>query len=46
MYQDNLSAMLLENNGIVSSRNQTKHIRTRYFLIKDIIAMVGLKVKY
>ena len=46
LYQDNLSAMLLENIGILSSRNRTKHICTRYFLIKDIIAMGVLKVKY
>ena len=46
MYQDNLSAMLLENNGILLSDNWTKHIFVRYFLIKDRIAMGDLKVKY
>ena len=38
--------MLLDNIGILLSGNQTKHIHVRYFLIKDIIAMGHLKVKY
>ena len=42
MYQDNLSAMLLDNNGRLSSGNRTKHIRVRFFLIKDRIAMGDL----
>ena len=46
MYQENLSGMILKNNGILSSGNWTKHIRVRYFLIKDRIAMSYLKVKY
>ena len=46
MYQDNLIAMLLENNGRLSSVNWMKHIRVRYFLIKGRIAMGDLKVKY
>ena len=32
VYQDNMSAMLLENNGHKSSTKQTKHIELRYFL--------------
>ena len=46
MYQDNLSVMLPSNNGILSSGNRTKHIRVRYFLIKDRIEMGDLKVRY
>ena len=46
MYQDNMSAMLLENNCRLSSGNRKKHIRARYFMIKDRIAMRDLKVKY
>ena len=46
MYQENLSATLLENNGRLSSGNQTKHIHVRYLLIKDIIVMGDMKVKY
>ena len=32
MYQDNQSAILLENNGMCSSSKRTKHINMRYFL--------------
>ena len=46
MYQEKLSAMLLKNNGRLSSGNRTKHTCIRYFLIKDIIAMGVLRVKY
>ena len=35
IYQDNLSAMLLEKNGKMSSTKRTKHIHIRYFLIYD-----------
>ena len=35
--QDNKSAMLLENNGILLSSKQTKHISVRYYFIKDNI---------
>ena len=46
MYQDNPSAMLLKNNGRLSSGNQMNHIRFRFFLIKYRIDMGYLKVKY
>ena len=32
VYQDNMSAMLLENNGRKSSTKRTKHIELQYFL--------------
>ena len=32
VYQDNMSVMLLENNGRKSSTKRTKHIELRYFL--------------
>ena len=32
LYQYNMSAMLLENNGPASSSSRTKHIEIRYFL--------------
>jgi hypothetical protein len=35
LYQDNMSAILLETNGRASSSKQTKHIKVKYFLIKD-----------
>ena len=46
VYQDKLSAILLGNNCRLSSENWMKHIRIRYFLIKDRIVMVGLEFKY
>ena len=46
MYQDSMSAMLLKNNGILSSGNREKQICVRYFLIKNKIVMGYLKVKY
>ena len=32
VYQDNKSAMLLENNTMASSGKRTKHMNVRYFL--------------
>ena len=46
MYQDNLSAIILDNNSRLSSGNRKKHIYVRYFLIKNRIAMGDLKVEY
>ena len=37
VFQDNKSAMLLANNGILSSSKRTKHINVRYYFIKDRI---------
>jgi hypothetical protein len=35
IFQDNMRALLLEKNGQVSSSKQSKHIKAKYFLIKD-----------
>lgn len=35
VYQDNMSAMLLEKNGRASSSKRTRHMNIRYFHIKD-----------
>jgi hypothetical protein len=37
IYQDNMSAMLLEKNGRGSSGKRTRHINIRYFFIRDRI---------
>jgi hypothetical protein len=37
IFQDNLSAMLLEKNGKFSSSKRTKHIHVRYYFITDRI---------
>ena len=38
IYQDNMSAMLLEKNGRSSSGKRTKHINIRYYYVADKIA--------
>lgn len=46
LMQDNKSAILLEKNGRMSSSKRTKHIRARYFLIKDKVDQGDLEIKY
>jgi hypothetical protein len=35
LYQHNMSAILLETNGKASSSKRTKHIKVKYFYIKE-----------
>jgi hypothetical protein len=35
LYQDKVSAMLLEMNGKASSLKQTKHVKMKFFFVKD-----------
>ena len=35
LYQDNMSAMLLEKNGKALNGNRTRHINIRYFFLKE-----------
>jgi hypothetical protein len=44
--QDNLSAILLENNGRASSNKRTKHINVRYFFIRDQINSGEITVEH
>ena len=46
MYQDNQSAILLENNGKRSSSKRTKHINIRYFFITDRIKNGKINMEY
>ena len=46
MYQYNLSAILLKNNGKHSSSKRTKHINIRYFFITDRIKHGELNIEY
>ena len=46
MFQDNQSAILLENNGKKSSPKRTKHINIRYYFITDRIKNDELKIEY
>jgi hypothetical protein len=44
--QDNMSPMILEWNGKESSCKRTKHIRVRYFFIKDRIMSGDITLKH
>jgi hypothetical protein len=46
VYQDNQSAMLLENNGKRSSSKRTRHINIRYFFVTDCVAKGQINVEY
>jgi hypothetical protein len=46
LYQDNKSAMLMEQNGKFSSGKQTKHVNIRYFFIKDRIASGEIEIEH
>jgi hypothetical protein len=46
LYQDNMSAMLLETNGKASSLKCTKHIKVNYFFVKDKIDQEEIVVKH
>jgi hypothetical protein len=46
IYQDNQSAMLLEQNGQRSSTKRTRHLNIRYFFVTDRIQAKQLTVEY
>jgi hypothetical protein len=46
LYQDNKSAILLEQNGLASSSHRTRHINKRFFFIKDRISSNELELQY
>jgi hypothetical protein len=46
MYQDNKSTILLANNGRWSSSKRTKHIKSRYFYVKDKVDNGELVIKH
>ena len=46
LYQDNKSAILLENNGTMSSSKRTRHLNIRYFFVTDRIRSKELSVEY
>ena len=46
IYQDNKSAMLLEENGRASSSKRTKHINVRYFFVHDRIKKGEIEVRH
>ena len=44
LYQDNKSAMLLEQHGRASSSKRTRHINIRYYYVADRVAKGDLRV--
>jgi hypothetical protein len=46
IFQDNLSALSLEKNGRVSSSKSTKHIKAKYFPIKDYYDSGEVDLRY
>ena len=43
--QDNNSAILLEVNGRMSSSKRTKHIKSKYFFIKDKVDQGEIEIR-
>jgi hypothetical protein len=46
IFQDNMSALSLEKNGRMSSSKRTKHIKAKYFLIKDYYDAGEIDLQY
>ena len=46
IYQDNKSAMLLEQNGRASSMRWTRHLNIQYFFVSDQIQKNKVQVQY
>jgi hypothetical protein len=46
VFQDNMSSLSLEKNGRVSSSKRTKHIKAKYFLIKDYYESGEIDMRY
>ncbi len=46
LYQDNMSAILLKTNERASSSKRTKHIKVKYFLMKDKVDREEITIKH
>jgi hypothetical protein len=46
VYQDNKSAILLETNGKFSSSKRTKHIKMKFFFVKDKVDDGEIKIEH
>ncbi len=46
IYQDNKSAILLEENGKASSSKRTRHLNIRYFFVTDRVKSNEVSIKY
>ena len=46
LFQDNRSAMLLEENGRALAGKRSKHLNVRYFFVKDIVDSGRLEISH
>jgi len=46
VYQDNMSTLSLEKNGRISGSGRTKHIKAKYYLVKDKYETKEIDLKY
>lgn len=46
LYQDNMSSLSLEKNGRISGSGRTKHIKAKYYLVKDKFHSGEIDLKY
>jgi hypothetical protein len=46
LFQDNMSAMLLEKNGHASASKRSRHMNIRYFFITDRVKTGELRIEY
>jgi hypothetical protein len=46
LYQDNLSSILLEQNGRASASKRSRHMNIRYFFVTDRVKAKDLRVEY
>ena len=46
IFQDNMSALSLEKNGRISSSKRSKHIKAKYFLVKDYYDAGEIDLRY
>ena len=46
VFQDNKSAILMENNGRNSCTDNSRHIHIRYFFVKDRVDKKEIVIKY
>ena len=46
LYQDNKSAILLEKNGQASSSRRTRHIKLRYYFVKEHVDDGTIRIEY
>ena len=46
LFQDNKSAMILQENGRMSTGKRSRHLNIRYFFVTDVIKKKLIKVMY